>query len=144
LDAYNSLKIPGGKMSNNSSLDFEGPLVFLIILFSLAVAAFYLYCAWRIFEKAGKPGWAALIPIFNTLIELEIVQRPLWWVLLMFVPGVNLLITVIILFDLARVFGKDNGFAFGILFLAPIFVPILALGDAVYTPRNPVEGSSLL
>ena len=131
-------------MSYNSSFDLEGPAVFMIVIFSLLIAAFYVYCAWKIFEKAGKPGWAALIPIFNTLIELEIVQRPLWWVLLMFIPGVNLVITVIIIFDLARVFGKENGFAFGLLFLAPIFVPILALGDAVYTPRNPVEGSSLV
>ena len=131
-------------MSYNSSFDLEGPVVFLLVIFSLVLAAFYVYCAWRIFEKAGKPGWAALIPIFNTLIQLEIVQRPLWWVFLMFVPGVNLVITVIIIFDLAKVFGKDNGFAFGLLFLAPIFVPILALGNAVYTPRNPVEGSSIV
>ena len=129
-------------MSYNSSFDLEGPAVFLIVIFSLVVAAFYVYCAWRIFEKAGKPGWAALIPIFNTLTQLEIVQRPLWWVFLMFVPGVNLVITVIIIFDLAKVFGKDNGFAFGLLFLAPIFVPILALGNAVYTPRISVEGST--
>ncbi len=125
-------------MSYNSSYDLEGPFVFITIIFSLILAAFYVYCAWRIFEKAGKPGWASLIPIFNTLIQLEIVQRPLWWVLLMLIPGINLVITVIILFDLAKVFGKDNGFAFGLLFLAPIFVPILALGNAVYTPRNPV------
>jgi len=129
-------------MSYDSSFDLEGPAAFLIVIFSLVVAAFYVYCAWRIFEKAGKPGWAALIPIFNTLTQLEIVQRPLWWVFLMFVPGVNLVISVIIIFDLAKVFGKDNGFAFGLLFLAPIFVPILALGNAVYTPRNPAEGST--
>ena len=124
-------------MSYNSSFDLEGPAVFLIVFFSLVLTAFYVYCAWRIFEKAGKPGWAALIPIFNSLVQLEIVQRPLWWILLMLIPGVNLVITVIIIFDLARVFGKDNGFAFGLLFLAPIFVPILALGNAVYTPRLP-------
>jgi hypothetical protein len=131
-------------MSYNSSFDFEGPAVILIILFSFVLVAFYVYCAWRIFEKAGKPGWASLIPIFNTLVELEIVQRPLWWVFLMLIPGVNLVIMVIIIFDLAKVFGKDNGFAFGLLFLTPIFVPILALGNAVYSPRNPVEGQSIV
>jgi amino acid transporter len=131
-------------MSSNSSFDFEGLAVILIIIFSFILIAFYVYCAWRIFEKAGKPGWASLIPIFNTLVELEIVQRPLWWVFLMFIPGVNLVITVIIIFDLAKVFGKDNGFAFGLLFLAPIFVPILALGNSVYMPRNPVEGQSIV
>ena len=124
--------------------DFEGPAVFLIVVFSLVLAAFYVYCAWRIFEKAGKPGWAALIPIFNTLTQLEIVRRPLWWIILMLIPGVNLVITVIIIFDLAKVFGKENGFAFGLVFLAPVFVPILALGSAVYTPRNPVEGQSII
>jgi hypothetical protein len=129
-------------MSNNSSFDLEGPVVILTILFSLVITAFYVYCAWRIFEKAGKPGWAALIPIFNTLVQLEIVQRPLWWILLMFIPGVNLVITVIIIFDLAKVFGKDNGFAFGLLFLAPVFVPILALGNSSYTPRIPNEKQS--
>ena len=131
-------------MSYNSSFDLEGPAAILIILFSFILAAFYVYCAWRIFEKAGKPGWAALIPIFNTLVELEIVQRPLWWFFLMLIPGVNLALAVIIIFDLAKLFGKDNGFAFGLLFLAPIFVPILALGSAVYTPRNPIEGRSMV
>lgn len=129
-------------MSYNSSFDMEGPAVILIILFSLIFTAFYVYCAWRIFEKAGKPGWAALIPIFNSMIQLEIVQRPLWWIFLMLIPGVNLVIMVIIIFDLAKVFGKDNGFAFGLLFLAPVFVPILALGDSVYTTRNIIESQS--
>lgn len=129
-------------MSYNSSFDLEGPAAILLVVFSLVLAAFYVYCAWHIFEKAGKPGWTALIPIFNTLTQLEIVQRPLWWIFLMFVPGINLVIAVIVIFDLAKVFGKETGFAFGLLFLAPIFVPILALGNAVYTPRNPVEGST--
>lgn len=130
-------------MSYNSSFDLEGPAVILIILFSLIVAAFYVYCAWRIFEKAEKPGWAALVPIYNTLVQLEIIQRPWWWILLMFIPAVNLVLTVVIIFDLAKVFGKDNGFAFGLLFLAPIFVPILALGSAVYTPREPDDNPPL-
>ncbi|MDP2964589.1 MAG: DUF5684 domain-containing protein [Pelolinea sp.] len=126
-------------MSYNSSFDLEGPAAIIIILFSLIFSAFYVFCAWCIFEKAGKPGWAALIPFFNNFVELQIVQRPWWWLLLMFIPAVNVVLAVIIIFDLAKVFGKDNGFAFGLLFLAPIFMPILALGDSVYTPHIPAS-----
>ena len=122
-------------MDYNYSFNSEGPATLAIIISSLIITAFYVFCAWRIFEKAGKLGWAALIPLYNTLVQLEIVQRPWWWLLLMFIPAVNLVLAVIIIFDLAKVFGKDNSFAFGLLFLAPIFVPILALGSAVYTPR---------
>jgi hypothetical protein len=53
----------------------------------------------------------------------------------MLIPPVNLVLEVIIIFDLAKVFGKYSGFAFGLLFLAPIFVSILAFGTSVYTPR---------
>ncbi len=70
-------------------------------LFSLVIAIFYIYCMWRIFVKAGKPGWAAIIPIYNVLVELEILGRPWWWLLLMLVPVVNFVIGIIIIFDLA-------------------------------------------
>lgn len=130
-------------MVYNTSFDLEEPAAILIILFSVLFSAFYVFCAWRIFEKAGKPGWAALIPFYNTFVQLEMVQRPWWWILLMFIPAVNLVLAVIIIFDLAKVFGKDNGFAFGLLFLTPIFVPILALGNAVYTPRAPDDSLSV-
>ena len=130
-------------MDNNYSFNSEGPAALVIIIFSLIITAFYVFCAWRIFEKAGKPGWAALIPFYNTLVQLEIVQRPWWWLLLMLIPALNLVLAVIIIFDLAKVFGKDNGFAFGLLFLAPIFVPVLALGSAAYTPRVPAGEQSV-
>lgn len=130
-------------MDNNYSFNSEGSAALAIIIFSLIITAFYVFCAWRIFEKAGKPGWAALIPFYNTLVQLEIVQRPWWWLLLMLIPALNLVLAVIIIFDLAKVFGKDNGFAFGLLFLAPIFVPVLALGSAAYTPRVPAGEQSV-
>ncbi len=108
------------------------------ILFYLAVVAFYLYCTWRLFEKAGKPGWAALIPIYNVLVELEIIGRPWWWLLLMLVPVVNIVIGVMIYLDLAKVFGKESGFAIGLIFLPFIFIPILVLGEAKYL--GPIAG----
>jgi hypothetical protein len=101
-------------------------------LFILFVIAFYLYTYWRIFEKAGKPGWAALIPIYNTLVMLEIVGKPWWWFLLFFIPGVNIIFAVWMVNLLSLSFGKSTGFTLGLLFLGFIFYPILAFGLAEY------------
>ena len=102
-------------------------------LLYMAVVVFYIFCMWKIYVKAGKPGWAAIVPIYNILVQLEIVGRPWWYLLLMFVPVVNIVISIMIIFDLAKVFGKGIGFGFGLLFLSFIFIPILAFGDAQYT-----------
>jgi hypothetical protein len=99
---------------------------------SFAVAAVAIASLWRIFTKAGKPGWAAIIPIYNTVVMLQIVGRPLWFILLAFVPFVNLIVAVIICLDLARSFGKSAMFGVGLIFLSIIFLPILAFGDARY------------
>lgn len=101
-------------------------------LLYIAVIVFYIFCMWKVFVKAGKPGWAAIVPIYNTLVMLEIVGRPWWYLLLLLVPVVNVVIGIMILFDLAKVFGKGTGFGFGLLFLSFIFIPILAFGDARY------------
>ena len=127
-------------MDYEYSFELQGQdllIVVVSLVFGLAVTVFYVYCMWRIFAKAGEPGWASLIPVYNTLVQLQVIQRPWWWLLLMLVPGVNFVIAVVIVFDLAKVFGKENGFAIGLLFLAPIFIPIMALGDAEYVGRLP-------
>jgi len=105
-----------------------GSLIALIIL-ALLVASL-----WKIYEKAGKPGWAALVPIYNIIVLLEIVQKPIWWIVLFFVPVVNLVVIFILLVELARKFGQGVGFAVGLFFLGFIFYPILGFGDAVYNP----------
>jgi len=127
-------------MDYEYSFDLQGQdllIVVVSLVFGLAVTVFYVYCMWRIFVKAGKPGWASLIPVYNTLVQLQVIQRPWWWLLLMLVPGVNFVIAVVIVFDLTKVFGKESGFAIGLLFLAPIFIPIMALGDVEYVGRLP-------
>ena len=106
--------------------------MFLYFLFVLAAAGFYLYCYWRIFEKAGRKGWEGLIPGHNTLELFLMVGRPGWWFFLMMIPLANIVIAIMLIFDLAKVFGKETGFGFGILFLSFVFIPILALGDAEY------------
>jgi hypothetical protein len=87
---------------------------------------------WKIFVKAGKPGWAVIIPIYDLLVELEIVGRPWYWLLLMFIPVVDIVLGIIVLFRMAKVFGHGVGFGFGLLFLSFIFIPILAFDGSKY------------
>jgi len=98
----------------------------------LAVIVLIVAAMWKIFVKAGKPGWAAIIPIYNLIVLLEIAGRPLWWFLLMLIPLVNLVMFIIVAVDVARKFGKGIGFAIGMLILPFIFYPMLAWGDAQY------------
>jgi hypothetical protein len=103
--------------------------------FTSVVLAVVLFVAlWKVFEKAGQPGWAAIIPIYNIYILIKIAGRPGWWLILMFVPFVNFVISIIISLDVARNFGKTVGFGIGLIFLSIIFYPILAFGDARYQP----------
>jgi hypothetical protein len=108
-------------------------------LVGFVVGIIVLVAMWKIYTKAGKPGWAVIIPIYNIYIMLEIVGRPWWWLLLMLIPGVNAIIGIILVFDLAKSFGKGAGFALGLLFLNLIFMLILAFGDARYV--GPVAAS---
>jgi hypothetical protein len=116
------------------SYRYEGSLWWVIIplFFSLAIVFFYLFCYWKIFTKSGKPGWAALIPIYNTLVQLEILGREWFWILLMLIPGVNLVIGVAMMLDLAKVFGKDMSFGCLMVLFPYVMIPILAFGDAKY------------
>jgi len=87
---------------------------------------------WKVFTKAGKPGWAAIIPIYNVVVLLQIAGKPLWWIVLLFVPIVNIVIAAMVMISVAKAFGKGTGFALGLLFLSPIFIPILGFGSAQY------------
>ncbi len=87
---------------------------------------------WKVFIKAGQPGWASIIPIYNCYVLCKIAGRPGWWLLLMLIPFVNFIIWIILSLDLAKKFGKGAGFGIGIALLSFIFVPILGFGDARY------------
>jgi hypothetical protein len=105
----------------------------------LAFIVLLIASMWKIFTKAGQPGWAAIIPIYNLYILLKIIGRPGWWIILMLIPFVNFVIAIIIAIDLAKSFGKGVGFAFGIILLGIVFLPILAFGDARY--QGPAAGT---
>lgn len=105
-------------------------LISLVI--ALVIALFYLVATWRIFTKAGKPGWAVIIPIYSTIVLLGIIGRPWWWLLLLLIPFVGLVVGIIIINDLSKSFGHGLGYTLGLLFLSLIFIPVLGYGGSRY------------
>jgi uncharacterized protein DUF5684 len=105
------------------------PVVWIVYA---AVIIFLLAAEWRIFSKAGQPGWAVIIPIYSTLVYLKIVGRPWWWLLLLFIPLVNIVIAFILVNDLSKAFGHGIGYTLGLIFLSIIFIPILGFGGSQY------------
>lgn len=104
----------------------------VLIIVYLAFLIFYIVVMWKIFVKAGKPGWAAIVPIYNIIVLLEIVGRPVWWlILILLVPCANIVCMIILCIDLAKSFGKDAAFGVGIILLGFIFLPILAFSKNI-------------
>jgi len=101
-------------------------------LIMLGVMVFLIASLWRMFDKAGKPGWASIVPIYNAVVMLQIAGRPGWWLLLMFIPFVNIIIAFMLALDIAKAFGKGTGFGMGLFFLGFIFYPVLGFGNAQY------------
>ncbi|MEZ5012965.1 MAG: DUF5684 domain-containing protein [Chitinophagales bacterium] len=106
-------------------------MAFLIIVY-LAIAIVVIAGFWKTFVKAGKPGWAAIVPIYNIIVMLEIAKKPVWWIILLIIPIVNIIILIIVDIAIAKNFGKSEGFGVGLALLSFIFWPILGFGDAQY------------
>jgi hypothetical protein len=102
------------------------------LIISLIIALLMIVAMWKVFTKAGQPGWASIIPIYNLYIWCKIVGRPWWWILLMLIPFVNFIILIILCIDTAKSFGKGVGFGIGLALLGIIFWPILGFGSAQY------------
>lgn len=113
-------------------------IVYLVILVVMIVAM------WKIFTKAGQPGWAAIVPFYNFYVMLKIVGRPGWWLVLLFIPLVNLVIAIIVAVDLAKSFGKGGGFAVLLILLPFIGYPILGFGSDRYLGPAALGGQQYL
>jgi Family of unknown function (DUF5684) len=105
----------------------------ILVIVYIAIIVFEIAALWQVFVKAGHPGWAAIIPFYNYYVLLKIVGRPGWWLILYFIPIVNIIVWIIVAIDLAKSFAKSSGFAVGLILLAFIFIPILGFGPATYS-----------
>jgi len=110
----------------------SGGVFFGLGIVYLAVLVFEIAALWKVFVKGDRPGWAAIIPFFNYYTLLKVVGRPGWWLILYFIPIVNIVIWIIVALDLAKSFDKSTGFGVGLIFLGFIFIPILGFGPAQY------------
>ena len=114
--------------------EYEGPGTGQVLVWA-AISILLLVSFWKIFVKAGKPGWAAIIPIYNLVVYLQIVNRPIWWIVLLLIPVVNIVVGIVLTNDLAKSFGKGVGWTLGLLFLPFIFCPILGFGSDPFVGR---------
>lgn len=131
-------------------LAFLGAMLIFIIIVGLVIVIAH----WKIFTKAGKPGWAALIPIYNSIVMCQVAGVSPWWILIVFgcsllsfIPILGSLISlaasiyflIILNVSLARAFGKEDSFAVGLILLPIVFEPILGFGKDEYKGPNPME-----
>lgn len=111
----------------------SGAFLAVMAVVYLAVFAVSIATMWKIFTKAGQPGWASIVPFYNIYILLNIVGRPIWWMaMLLLCPPAAIIAAIILCIDLAKSFGKDTGFGIGLALLGIVFGPMLAFGDAQY------------
>lgn len=107
-------------------------IILPIIVIGICICIIEIVGLWCLFVKAGEPGWAAIIPIYNYLIAIKVAGKPWWFILMFLVPILNLVFYIIILDGLSKSFGKGVGFTVGLFFFRFIFIPILGFGKSVY------------
>jgi hypothetical protein len=123
---------PGNPAADAGIMGALAGLMICYLVFIALIIAFSIIVHWKIFTKAGEPGWACIVPVYNVMILSKICGRGELFGLLCLVPCVNIVVGIMLTFDLAKVFGKDVGFAIGLLLLPIVFLPILAFGSAEY------------
>ncbi|MBI2794449.1 MAG: signal peptidase I [Ignavibacteria bacterium] len=132
-----------------------GMLMAMVVVFFIPIVAYLFigFCLGKVFEKAGKPLWAGFIPVYNLILLLEIVGRPIWWAAFYLIPILGWIfvpiITVILCIDLAKSFGKDTLWGVLTAFFGIVMIPIMAFSkDIQYVgpsvaPQGAAGGGSM-
>mgnify|MGYP003340842841 CR=1 FL=1 len=110
--------------------DSVSSLLFTVI--GLALVVLIVAGIWKVFVKAGKPGWGCIVPIYNVILLLEIAGKPLWWIVLLLIPVVSIIVAILVNIEVAKKFGKSSGFGVGLALLPFVFYPMLGFSDAKY------------
>jgi len=125
-----------------TAFNFDPNLILAISAIFLLQAILIYTAYWKLFLKAGKPGWAILVPIYNVLVILQIVKKPWWWLLLMFIPFVGSIWAIWAFNLFIKAFGKNEGYTVASLFFGFIFLPILAFDKStqyIYVPSREIN-----
>ena len=118
---------------NSDGASLAGLAVIAVLgLIYLGVIVFTIITLWKVFAKAGEPGWACLVPFYNGVVMCKVGGKPGWWFVLLLLPVVNIVVSILVSLGVAERFGKGGGFGVGLILLPFIFYPILAFGSSQY------------
>jgi len=106
----------------------------LFILIGLAFTALWIAGAWKMFEKAGQPGWGILVPIYNLLLIVRIAGSPDWMFILLLIPGVNIVAHIFVSLELGKRFSRGAAFTIGLIFIPAVFYALIGFSSDQYTP----------
>jgi hypothetical protein len=109
-----------------------GPWQLILLLITLFIMIIPIIAMWKLYEKANKPGWAAIVPVYNLIVFMQIIGKPWWWILLWMIPYINIIWVIWGWNLMVKRFGKSEGFTVGVILLGIIFIPILAFGNSKY------------
>lgn len=128
-----------------TSVDTEalGAAMGVASVFALILMVIMIVANWKIFTKAGKPGWASIVPFYNMYTLFEVAGMNGWMFLLLLVPIVNIVMAIMVYINLAKAFGQSGAFAVGLILLNPIFSLILAFGKAQYVGAGDTKTGSV-
>lgn len=115
---------------DSSSAALVAGLLAVLMIPLIILSIILVISHWKIFEKAGKPGWASIVPIYNVIVFLEIIGKPTWWILLLMIPCTTLIFGIWATNLLSKSFGQSEGFTVGLIFLPFIFYPMLAFSNS--------------
>ena len=107
-------------------------IIGVLLIPVLIITVIVIISHWKLYAKAGKPGWAAIIPIYNIIVLLEIIGKPIWWIFLFIIPCVNIVFAIWATNLFSKSFGQSEGFTIGLLIFPFIFYPVLAFGNYPY------------
>ena len=129
----------------NSASAFAGiaALIGVLLIPCLIVSVIAIVGQWKVYTKAGKPGWACIVPIYNLIVLLEIVGKPIWWIFLFLIPCVNIIFIIWTINLLSKSFGQSEGFTIGLLILGFIFWPVLGFGNYQYLGPAAAEAGGI-
>lgn len=109
----------------------------IVVIIYLAIIIALIAGMWQAFAKTGAPGWGALIPIYNLYLMTKMADKPAWWILLLLIPFVNIVVIILLSIEIAKGFGKSDGFGIGLGLLSFVFWPILGFGEAIWQ-KDPI------